>query len=406
MPTQRVRAGRTTTPQRNNIRSRLAEFDETDNQFVSPSPLSAPATGGAWLGKLNDEGILVLQPNPLIASRVEQDSKGIRAYDTNEQVILNVDAEHGTILAKGQITGGSLKLDDTAANSTYWYMADDVGITSRISATDTQMSKLVSIYAAPGGNVYQRQWLLSVHDIGSPYGTDNGRSAFVQVFNTKDTDNQSADTTDNRSMVLLRAKVSTSATEVTAFVEATNHGTNFQVQSADTINLLPTTGGVLKVTEKFQVAGDPLHVASPLAVSNYAAGCHSWYAQSTSNSSAISSATVLLSLNNIPVIAGRRYECVFYSRTLNISAANDTIEARVQRDPGGGFGTIGDGVWQAGAAGENFGGCYVVADYVPTSTQDVDFQVEAERTSGSGTGHVFGGTSTSPMYLRVTDIGW
>ena len=396
MATQRVRAGRGTTPQRNNIRSKLAEFSEFDNQFVSPSPLSAPSAGGAWLGKLNDEGILVLQPDPLIAARVEQDDKGIRAYDIDDQIILNVNAENGTILAKGNITGGSLKLDDTTANQTYWYMADDVGVTSRISATDTQMSKLVSVYSEPAANVKARQWLLSVHDIGSPYGSNVDRSAFIQVFNSKIAGSEGTSSINNRSMVLLRAKADSGTAEVVAFVESNNDENIFQVQGTDRVTLF----GAL------QVGGDPYHVVSPLAVSNYAAGCRSWYTESTSNSAAITTPAVMLGMTDIPVIAGRRYEVVFYSRTLNISAAADTVEVRVQRDAGAGFGTIGDGVWQSASAGENFGGIYVVADYVPTATQTVDFQVEAERTTGSGTGHVLGGTASSPMYLRVTDIGW
>lgn len=410
MRTQRVRAGKRPTPSRHNIRSRMAEFDETDNAILPQRQASAPIGGPQALpGVINDDGTMVLQPDPLVASRVEQDVMGIRAYDASENIILNVDTSAGTILAKGNITGGSIILDDTADNNTYWYMADNVGLTSRTSDADVQSTSFRSSYVETTPGVHDRQLLMSVQDVDAPYGTNVGRSAFIQIYQSKIEGSESSIALENRSMILLRAAVNDTADEVVAFIAAANDTTTFQVQGATDINLIPLTGGVVQLGEQVQITGDPYHVTSPLAVSNYADGCRGWYIESTSDSASFGATaeTILSGLNDVPVIPGRKYKVTYYSRTMNVPVSGDEIEVFIERDQGGGFDLrIGDMKVQSAGAGENFGPIIVQAIYQPVTGTSVDFRVRAQRVGGSGSSNVLGGSSSSPMYLIVEGIGW
>jgi len=136
-----------------------------------------------------------------------------------------------------------------------------------------------------------------------------------------------------------------------------------------------------------------------------------WIIEKETDSAAIGGTeiTIIGPLNNIPIVAGRRYRVTFFARTINLSDALDEVEVRVQKDAdptNPGFVTIQDGKYQAGtgAGGENPGPVLIVANYRPAGNANVHFRVRAERVSGAGTGHVIGATSLSPMYLLVEPV--
>lgn len=357
MPEQRLRAGQAPTPERNTIRLAMTAWEETDNQFVLQSPIT-------------------------------------------------------------NLESATISLSDTATNDTYWFMGDDAGITSRISVDNTQITSLRSVYSNPSGNVHERQWLLDVHDIDDPYGTDVGRSAFVQVYNAKDAGNEGINSVNNRAMVLMRAKVNSGGQEAVAYVEASNSDQIFQVQGASKINLLAVPGGRVQVSGDFQPLGQPFatHTAGQHAF--YSAGTDEDHLETVTTDVVLSTTagtwTDVVELVGISCRLGRLYKVSFLGGHNLLTggsgfATSDQWDMRIRRNTGSGYANIEE--WRF-ARGRAEASRYPIPNrsvlFSPSATGTVSFLVQATKAAGAGTvtSELETNSSAADLRVLVEDVGW
>jgi hypothetical protein len=400
---QRVRAGRP-TPERNSIRTRSAEWNEAEPSFLPQGQQSAPVGGASGLlGQVNDDGVLVFQPNELVASRVEQDSAGIRAYDAADAIILNVDATNGTILAKGNITGGSITLDDTAANGVVHFLADNVGYQTRISGTTDVASSFRNSYLESPTNHHKRELVLAVDDLPASYGTAVERKVYISLRNRKIEGSVGTSDGDNMAQFQVVAQVDNDGTPGQAILtlEALNNINTLQLQNA-----------------KLWLKDNPHHKVSPLEVSNYAAGSQNWSAENSANvtlSTTAGTYTLVVNVDNVPVIAGRLYRVTFCGgdnllKNGTGAAVGDTWSQRFRRNTGAGYASMNTSKFILRAdvtADQRVLIPDMVGYFSPSATGNVDFKCEAAKTSGAaGVTSQMESGSASPFRITVEDVGW
>lgn len=406
MTTQRVR-GEPPPRSRNQTRSKLAEFQEANPAFVPTAQATAPV-GGAEnvVGQVNDEGILTFQPDPLVAARVEQDTAGIRAYDADDNIILNVDATNGSLTALGNILGGSITIDDLFSNGTSIFVQDGVGFSWRISDTPTTVATIRCAYetgSVTGGTRHARTLLIAEDDIGSPYGTDVGRYAYISINNTKIAGNEALESDHNRSWISLIAGANTGgATQGLVRLEARNEFNIFRIQGA-----------------KFWVLDNPHHRVSPLEVSNYAAGSRHWFNTNSSDVALSTTAgtwTTVIEQITIPCQVGRLYKVTFSGGDNLLKngagkAVGDTWRMRIMRDTGSGYATMNAGKYILRAdttADQRVLIPDMVGYFSPSADGDVDFRVEATKVSGAAgvTSSMETNSGASPFVINIEDVGW
>lgn len=335
---------------------------------------------------------MLIFKSALSGARGELDLNGLRAYNSGGSNTVNIDFSNGNAAFTGTvsgstITGSTVRVDGLLGNNYDALLKDGIGL--RFTQNDNE-NKVSSVEA----NL--------VNDV-------NNYTSYMNLIDYEDTAIYNAGST-----VLGR-------TEIELY---RNHAKSGGLKTSR-ISLIGRGGGTTTHEARIELTGksDGVHKAhiwgdqrpallletdpsdSDVGNSSYSAGAKgsSWRVDATTNFTATSGTTekTLLTLSNVPLIKGRRYELKGFLSRYQGTVNGDNFELRL-KDGGGALENL---LLTCIETTNRSQGGFVEIDYVPASTGNVTFTLTITRVLGTGTATVHA-AAVYPCYLRIQDVGY
>ena len=332
-------------------------------------------------GKLNSAG-----PGQTGITRLELDmgidTPGLRFWKDTVKTI-DLDAKTGDAFFKGTITGGSLRMDDSAANNSYVWIADLDGLRWRRDSDDKNVTKIEGAWSGTGNDFAASINYVAEELSGGSDGTAQGREARIFMANqrrTTDPGNNAVAWNSSSISLYTRWKTASSLAELTV------------ASISDTVRRV-----TLHADQLFLNA-----YPSPSSVGNskYSSGTQ-FYGEETSNVSFTTTQTDIVSAGAITTIAGRRYKITCGWPRMATDGVNATVEMRIAE---AGVGIVQAYAYRLNTANVAEEGDTISAVISPSAGSHT-YKLAGIRTGGAGTITVVGASGGYEQWILVEDIG-